>query len=156
MLRPLVDFVNRRPIAERHTEALYRVHVVCAPERVSMARDLLYEELEVHDYPVREIEVMTESDAAVELAAEAALPAQSALARLAADAGLDRAALGALLHLQGRGVLRHHRAQGLGHARGFRVLEIDHVDIALARALLIQAGDQALGQVGARLGQRQL
>ena len=38
MLRPLVDFVNRRPIAERHTEALYRVHVVCAPERVSMAR----------------------------------------------------------------------------------------------------------------------
>ena len=83
MLRPLVDFVNRRPIAERHTEALYRVHVVCAPERVSMARDLLYEELEVHDYPVREIEMMTESDAAVELAA--------ALLPTSAEAGdLDR------------------------------------------------------------------
>ncbi len=86
------------------------------------------------------------------LAAEAALPA---LARLAAGAGRDRAALRALLLLRHRRrILRDHGAQGLGHARGFRVLEVDHVDIALARALLIQAGDQALGQVGARLRRR--
>ncbi len=43
LLRPLVDYVNRRPITPGETEALYKVHVTCAPENVSEARDLLYE-----------------------------------------------------------------------------------------------------------------
>lgn len=69
LLRPLVDAVNRRPITPGETEALYRVHVVCDPEKVSAARDLLFEELERHDYPIREIETLSENEEVVELAA---------------------------------------------------------------------------------------
>lgn len=51
------------------TEALYRVHVLVRPEAVADARDLLAEELEFHHYPIREIEVLSEGDEVVELAA---------------------------------------------------------------------------------------
>ena len=67
LLRPMVDFVNRRPITPGETEALYRVHVICKPENVADARDLLFEELERHHYPIREIETLSED--LVELAA---------------------------------------------------------------------------------------
>jgi putative Mg2+ transporter-C (MgtC) family protein len=69
LLRPLVEFVNRRPISPHETEALYRVHLVCVPDKVSEARDLLFDELERHHYPIREIETLSESDNSVELAA---------------------------------------------------------------------------------------
>ena len=69
LLRPLVDYVNRRPIRAGETEAHYRVHVVCHAEDVSAARDLLFDELEMHHYPIREIETLTENDELVELAA---------------------------------------------------------------------------------------
>jgi putative Mg2+ transporter-C (MgtC) family protein len=69
LLRPLVNYINRRPIVPGETEALYRVHVVCAPGDVSYARDLLHEELERHHYPIRDIEVLSEGDELVELAA---------------------------------------------------------------------------------------
>lgn len=69
LLRPLVDFVNRRPITPGETEALYRVHVICRPENVSQARDLLFEELERHHYPIRDIETLSDTDDLVELGA---------------------------------------------------------------------------------------
>jgi len=69
LLRPLVDYVNRRPITPEATEAVYRVHVICRPEAVSEARDLLFDELERHDYPIREIETLSEAEEVVELAA---------------------------------------------------------------------------------------
>lgn len=69
LLRPLVDYINRRPIKAEETEALYRVHVLCPPAAVTEARDLLYEELERHHYPVREIEMLSEGEDVVELAA---------------------------------------------------------------------------------------
>jgi putative Mg2+ transporter-C (MgtC) family protein len=69
LLRPLVNYINRRPMDPGETEALYRVHVICAPGDVSRARDLLYEELERHHYPLRDIEVLSESDDLLELAA---------------------------------------------------------------------------------------
>lgn len=69
LLRPLVDYVNRRPISPETTEALYRVHVTCSPENVPDARDLLFEELERHHYPIREIETLSEGEEVVELAA---------------------------------------------------------------------------------------
>jgi putative Mg2+ transporter-C (MgtC) family protein len=69
LLRPLVNAINRRPINPAETEAIYRVHVICAPSDVSEARDLLYEELEGHHYPIRDIEVLSEGDELVELAA---------------------------------------------------------------------------------------
>jgi putative Mg2+ transporter-C (MgtC) family protein len=69
LLRPLVDYVNRRPVQSGATEALYRVHVLCRPEAVADARDLLFEELELHHYPIRDIEVLSEGEEVVELAA---------------------------------------------------------------------------------------
>lgn len=69
LLRPLVEFVNRRPISPHATEAIYRVHIICQPQQVSMARDQLFEELERLHYPIREIETLSESETTVELAA---------------------------------------------------------------------------------------
>ena len=69
LLRPLVAYINRRPISPEGTEALYRVHVLCRPDAVSEARDLLFEELEGRHYPIREIETLSEGEEVVELAA---------------------------------------------------------------------------------------
>ena len=69
LLRPVVNYVNRRPITAAETEAVYRVHVLCEPDAVSEARDLLFEELEGRHYPIREIETLSEGEDLVELAA---------------------------------------------------------------------------------------
>jgi len=69
LLRPIADFINRRPIRPQDTEAHYRVHVVCQPDSISDARDLLFERLERRNYPIREIETLSESEGQVELAA---------------------------------------------------------------------------------------
>jgi putative Mg2+ transporter-C (MgtC) family protein len=69
LLRPVVDYVSRRPISAGGAEALYRVHVVCRPEDVSEVRDLLFEEVERLHYPIREIETLSEGEEVVELAA---------------------------------------------------------------------------------------
>jgi putative Mg2+ transporter-C (MgtC) family protein len=69
LLRPLADFINRRPIKPNETEALYRVHVQCETDSISDARDLLFEVLEAHNYPIREIETLSENESQVELAA---------------------------------------------------------------------------------------
>jgi putative Mg2+ transporter-C (MgtC) family protein len=69
LLRPLVEFVDRRPMLPGETEALYRVHVTVAADRVAIARDLLFDELERSHYPIREIETLAQGKDAVELAA---------------------------------------------------------------------------------------
>jgi uncharacterized membrane protein YhiD involved in acid resistance len=38
LLRPLVSYINRRPIDEKNLEALYIVHVVTSHENVASAR----------------------------------------------------------------------------------------------------------------------
>jgi putative Mg2+ transporter-C (MgtC) family protein len=69
LLRPVANYINRRPITAASTEALYRIHVTCRPDMVSEARDLLHEELEQRQYPIREIETLSESPEQIELAA---------------------------------------------------------------------------------------
>ena len=69
LLRPLVNWVNRRPITEGTTEAQYRVHATCDRSNVSDVRDLLDEVLSRASYPIREIEALSESEDQVELAA---------------------------------------------------------------------------------------
>lgn len=69
LLRPLVNYINRRPITSSNTEAQYTVHAMCAPDDVPDVRDLLFETLEAAHYPVREVEVLTENDEVVELGA---------------------------------------------------------------------------------------
>ncbi|WP_420383210.1 MgtC/SapB family protein [Novosphingobium sp.] len=69
LLRPLVEFIDRRPVSHNDTEALYRVHLTMPPERVAHGRDLLFEELENMHYPIRQIETLAQTDDTVELAA---------------------------------------------------------------------------------------
>jgi len=69
LLRPLVNWDNRRPITADVTEAQYQVYVVCRPEAVSDVRDLLDAELDRASYPVREVETLSDSEEQVELAA---------------------------------------------------------------------------------------
>jgi putative Mg2+ transporter-C (MgtC) family protein len=69
LLRPLVNYLNRRPLDESSSEALYSVHAACAPGAVSELRDLLYVVLEAARYPIREIETESESEEQVELTA---------------------------------------------------------------------------------------
>ncbi len=69
LLRPLVNYINRQPMDEQVTEANYRVHVVTHPAHVADARELLFAELERVNYPIREIETLSEGEDQVELAA---------------------------------------------------------------------------------------
>jgi putative Mg2+ transporter-C (MgtC) family protein len=69
LLRPLVNYINRRPLDESVTEAQYSVHAVCDQDNVSEVRDLLFSELEAANYPISDIETLSESDDQVELAA---------------------------------------------------------------------------------------
>jgi putative Mg2+ transporter-C (MgtC) family protein len=69
LLRPLVNWIARRPIEASVTEASYRVHVTCRPEAASDVRDLLHAQLEVARYPVRRMETLAEGDELVELVA---------------------------------------------------------------------------------------
>ena len=69
LLRPLVNWVNRRPIDANVTEAKYSVHVVCDPTDVSEVRDLLDAEMDRASYPVREVHTLSGNGGQVELAA---------------------------------------------------------------------------------------
>ncbi len=69
LLRPVVNYINRKPMDEGVTEALYRVHVMCDPAAVADARESLFAELEKINYPIRDIEVLAEGEDEVELAA---------------------------------------------------------------------------------------
>jgi len=69
LLRPLVNWVNRRPITANATEAEYALHVVCKAKDVSDVRDLIGEELARTNYPVREVETRSDAGGLVELEA---------------------------------------------------------------------------------------
>jgi putative Mg2+ transporter-C (MgtC) family protein len=69
LLRPLVNAINRAPIDERKSEAIYEVHVVTGPETVEEVRDLLAEVLEKASYPIRQIEVVERLPEATEIVA---------------------------------------------------------------------------------------
>jgi putative Mg2+ transporter-C (MgtC) family protein len=69
LLRPLVNWVNRRPMSASVTEAEYLVHAFCRPQDVSDVRDLLDVELARAEYPIREVKTLTDTDERVELAA---------------------------------------------------------------------------------------
>jgi len=69
LLRPLANYINRRPISHQSTEAIYRIHVTCGRDAVAEARDLIYEELEQRNYPIRDIETISEGPELIELAA---------------------------------------------------------------------------------------
>jgi putative Mg2+ transporter-C (MgtC) family protein len=67
-LRPLVTMIERAPIDERATEAIFEVRVTVAEPRRDRVRELLAEKLEEAAYPVRDI-VEVEREDEVELVA---------------------------------------------------------------------------------------
>lgn len=69
LLRPLVNYINRRPVSASTTEGQYTIHVTCLPEAVPDMRELLFASLGAAQYPVRDIEVLTDTDDLVELGA---------------------------------------------------------------------------------------
>jgi len=91
-LRPLVDFVNRRPLEGSDTEAHYRVHAICDIDAVPDVRDLMTALLEESHYPVRSIATISEADGRVELAASLVPNNANASELDAVVAGLERSA----------------------------------------------------------------
>src|SRR5580700_11129726 len=69
LLRPLVNAINRAPLDERATEAVYEVRLTTDAARRDEARDLLEAQLEAASYPVREIDVEEREPGTVELVA---------------------------------------------------------------------------------------
>lgn len=55
-LRPFVTFIERRPIDESATEAIFEMRLIVAEPDRDAIRDLLFEKLEAASYPVRQIE----------------------------------------------------------------------------------------------------
>ena len=93
LLRPLVNWINRRPIRPDVTEAEYKVHAVCTPEALSDCRDLLDAELGRANLPIREVEILSTTDGQVELAA-VLVPVDIAAAELdQVVAALERSSL---------------------------------------------------------------
>ncbi len=68
LLRPLVNAINRAPIDEAGTEAIYEVHLRTSDAHRDEAREFLRDQLEAANYPVKEIEE-DEKDDEVELLA---------------------------------------------------------------------------------------
>src|ERR1700761_6586071 len=69
LLRPVVNYLNRQPISALSTEALYKVHVVCSLENLTSARRPLGPPLDKANYPIGDIDILSETDDQIELAA---------------------------------------------------------------------------------------
>ena len=69
LLRPLVNWVNRRPLDAGATEAKYAVHAMCHPDDLSELRDLLDVELGRAGLPIRAVETLSGNERQIELAA---------------------------------------------------------------------------------------
>ncbi len=69
LLRPLVNAINRAPVNEKTTEAIYEVRLTTSAEDLNEARAFLVEQLEAANYPVRDVEVIDREAAKTELVA---------------------------------------------------------------------------------------
>ncbi len=69
LLRPLVNRINRAPLDEHMAEATYEIHALTRSEHVGEVRELLADQLERANYPVREIGVHERGEDLTELAA---------------------------------------------------------------------------------------
>jgi putative Mg2+ transporter-C (MgtC) family protein len=69
LLRPLVNAINRAPIEEGATEAIYEVHVRTKSENLDEVRELLRDQLEAAHYPPKDIEAIEREQGDVELIA---------------------------------------------------------------------------------------
>jgi putative Mg2+ transporter-C (MgtC) family protein len=69
LLCPLVNAVNRAPIDEGATEAIYEVRLTTNAEHLNESREMLREQLESSNYPPQGIEVIERGQRGAELIA---------------------------------------------------------------------------------------
>jgi putative Mg2+ transporter-C (MgtC) family protein len=69
LLRPLVSAINRAPLKESGTEAIYEVRLTVPADRLDEGRELLETLLGEASYPFREIETTERDDDTVVLVA---------------------------------------------------------------------------------------
>lgn len=69
LLRPLVNAINRRPIDQGTTEAIYEVRITTNLDRLDESRDFLREQIEAANYPIQDIEVIERENSEAELVA---------------------------------------------------------------------------------------
>ncbi len=69
LLRPLVNAINRAPLDQGATEAIYEMHVTTASEHLDHVRELLRDELEAANYPPQDVEVIEREQGDAELVA---------------------------------------------------------------------------------------
>jgi putative Mg2+ transporter-C (MgtC) family protein len=69
LLRPLVNAINRAPIDQGATEAIYEVHVTTATDHLDEVREFLRDELEAASYPPQDIDVIEREQGDTELVA---------------------------------------------------------------------------------------
>lgn len=90
-LRPLVQLIERAPVDERATEAVFEVRVTVAAARRDAIRDLLVEQLESANYPINQMNELLR-DEEVELVATLAATSVVAAELDAVTADLEAAA----------------------------------------------------------------
>lgn len=69
LLRPVVNAINRAPVDESRTEAIYEVRLTTNADHLDDGRELLREKLESASYPLRDIEVVEREGGGVEIVA---------------------------------------------------------------------------------------
>jgi putative Mg2+ transporter-C (MgtC) family protein len=69
LLRPIVNAINRAPLDQAATEAIYEVRMTTGSDDLDDARELLRNGLEAADYPLRDIEVVEREQGGTELVA---------------------------------------------------------------------------------------
>jgi putative Mg2+ transporter-C (MgtC) family protein len=69
LLRPLVNAINRAPMDQGTTEAIYEVRVTTSTDHLDEARELLREKLESANYPTSNMEVIEREGGEAELVA---------------------------------------------------------------------------------------
>lgn len=69
LLRPVVNAINRAPIDQGGTEAIYEVHLRTSDEHRDQGREFLRDQLEAASYPLQDIEIVDEKDDEIEFVA---------------------------------------------------------------------------------------
>jgi putative Mg2+ transporter-C (MgtC) family protein len=69
LLRPLVNAINRRPIDEGATEAIYEVRITTTADHRDDGRELLREVLDTASYPLQGMEVIEREQGGIEIVA---------------------------------------------------------------------------------------
>ncbi len=69
LLRPLVNAINRSPIKESATEAIYEVRMTTTANHLDEGRELLRSQLESTNYPFQNIEIVERERDEIELVA---------------------------------------------------------------------------------------